>query len=199
MFKTRRWSLKSSKVLCEKTKCCRMQWHNVLLIISIRPNRAVIDSLIDPYLKILSCTVDRHQQTEARIASLQSEIKQMDEKIAAFAGRLRHLEQDLHDAVSDETLLKNVDGIANKRMCASCSDLSVTHVAAQSELLTRTAESFSIQEVLSLAQKIGRTSVAPLVYSESTGLTTSRPPAPMQDELERSRLHLSVDGKPAIR
>jgi len=95
-----------------------MQWHNVLLIISIRPNRAVIDSLIDPYLKILSCTVDRHQQTEARIASLQSEIKQMDEKIAAFAGRLRHLEQDLHDAVSDETLLKNVDGIANQRTCA---------------------------------------------------------------------------------
>ncbi len=55
-----------------------------------------------------------------------------------------------------------------------------------------------MESVLLFAERLGLMSFAPADYIERKGLTLCRPPAPLEELMGLSRLHLSVDGQSAF-
>jgi len=106
---------------------------------------------------------------QLQIKAMKEEIKSLDSQIIGFAEHLGQLEQTLHDAVTDERTLKNIDG----------------HI---------TKQSFSVHDVTVLAEKLGQRSFAPVIYQEKTGMAERiRPPNPIEREMGHSLLHLSLE------
>lgn len=106
---------------------------------------------------------------QLKLKAMKEEIKALDSQIIGFAEHLGQLEQTMHDAVTDERTLKNIDG----------------HI---------TKQSFSVHDVTVLAERLGQRSFAPVIYQEKTGMSERiRPPNPIEREMGHSLLHLSLD------
>jgi len=100
---------------------------------------------------------------------MQNELSELDTRIIHFANQLGTLEQTLNDAIIDEKVAKSVDGLI-------------------------TQQRFSVREVTAFAEKLGLMSAAPADFIERNGISPCRPPAPLEDLMGQSCLHLSVDG-----
>lgn len=106
---------------------------------------------------------------QLKLKALKEEIQGLDSQIIGFAQHLGDLEQRLHDAVVDERTLRNIDGQVTKQAC-------------------------SVHDVTVLAEKLGQRSFAPVIYQEKTGMAERiRPPNPIDREMGRSLLHLSLN------
>jgi len=110
-----------------------------------------------------------HQEFQRKIYQMQKELSELDTKIIHFTNQLGALEQTLNDAIVDEKISKSVDGVI-------------------------TQQRFSVHEVAAFAEKLGLMSVAPADFIERNGISPCRPPAPLEDLIGQSRLHLPLHG-----
>jgi len=107
------------------------------------------------------------RNSRKKIADLRAEIASTDMAIIEFATKLGQLEQKLHDATTDRKTLKDLDGIVTK-------------------------QSFTVDEVMIFAERLGLMSFAPSDYLEQKGMSPQKPPAPQEDTISTCINHLHI-------
>lgn len=110
-----------------------------------------------------------HNRLQTAVDTATAELNEHNASIVAFAEGLSQIEQKLYDALNattEQSTNRDVDG-------------------------RDTHQSFSVTHVLTFAERIGLMSFAPTEYIERKGLTLSRPPAPLEEAMALSRLHLT--------
>jgi len=109
-----------------------------------------------------------HQQFQQKIIDVQREIAELDSSIVSFTSHLGGLEQRIHDAVTDEKTLKNLDGIITK-------------------------QPFTVHDVTVFAERLAKMSFAPADYDAKMGMATRFPPNPTDLDMMKSKLHMSLE------
>lgn len=133
--------------------------------------REVMDKILrkDSLIQDAVTKLVEHQQFQQKIIGVQQEIGELDAKIISFARQLGDLEQKIHDVVTDEKTLKNLDGIITK-------------------------QSFGVRDVTIFAEKLATMSFAPADYMEKKGMSaTHQPPQTVESHMGVSMLHCSVE------
>eukprot|EP00474_Spongospora_subterranea_P009627 CRZ10085.1 hypothetical protein [Spongospora subterranea] len=107
-------------------------------------------------------------EAEERISDMKKRIENVDSRIIAFASQLGNLESSLYESVLEIPKCVNIDGKSRNETC-------------------------SVQDLLVLSERLALVSSAPADFIEHNGVSICRPPAPLEDLMAASRLHLSVE------
>jgi hypothetical protein len=107
---------------------------------------------------------------DQQIQQLRSEIASLDSDIVSFATTLSEMEEEFY-------ALQEQDEMRNSR-------------ELNGELV---AHPLSVHELLVSSERYGLVSFAPADYMEHRGLSSTKPPAPLEQQMSTSLLQLSVD------